>query len=88
MSIPVEYVPLTLTIPDDLSKLALLLAFRKESHRQCLFDKDIRILASLKYLHKFLRVKDYSEPASPLPWLELDEGELLEGVIEQDLDEL
>jgi hypothetical protein len=33
-------------------------------------------------------VKDYSESASPLPWLELDEGELLEGVIEQDLDEL
>jgi hypothetical protein len=88
MGIPMEYVLLTLTIPDDLSKLALLLAFCKESHRQCLFDEDIRILASLKYLHKFLMVKDYSEPTSPLPFLELDVGELFESFIEEDLNEL
>ena len=34
-------------------------------------------------------VKDDAEPASTLfPWSELDVGELLDGVIEQDLDEL
>ncbi len=88
MPFPLKYVLLTLPVPDDLSKLELFLALCKECDWQGLSNEDIRILASLKYFHKFLLVKDYSETTIPLPGLKLDVSELLVGVIEQDLDEL